>query len=92
MKTAITGMTLLLLLITVPPSHAERNTAQEQTQEAPVATTHTKQYSSQSANRVQYSRKCAIYSGVCPMGRKTKVGDYCICNTPSGPIHGVVIP
>jgi hypothetical protein len=26
------------------------------------------------------------------MRRKVKVGEYCICNTPSGPIHGVVVP
>jgi hypothetical protein len=26
------------------------------------------------------------------MSRTAKVGDYCVCHTPSGPIHGVVIP
>lgn len=40
----------------------------------------------------QYSNKCGIYSGVCPMANAAEVGSYCICNTPSGPIHGVVIP
>lgn len=40
----------------------------------------------------QYSRKCGIYSGVCMMIRPAEVGSYCVCNTPSGPIHGVVMP
>lgn len=40
----------------------------------------------------RYSRKCGIYSGICPMVMPMKVGDYCVCATPSGPIHGVVVP
>jgi hypothetical protein len=38
------------------------------------------------------SRKCGIFSGFCMMVRRAEVGAYCICNTPSGPIHGVVVP
>jgi hypothetical protein len=40
----------------------------------------------------RYSRKCGIYSGICPIVTPMKVGDYCVCVTPSGPIHGVVVP
>ena len=40
----------------------------------------------------RYSLKCGIYSGICPLVTPMKVGDYCICATPSGPIHGVVVP
>jgi hypothetical protein len=38
------------------------------------------------------SRRCAIYSGVCPMHKRAEVGAYCLCQTPSGPIYGLVIP
>ncbi|MBW9256809.1 MAG: hypothetical protein K1562_04200 [Candidatus Thiodiazotropha sp. (ex. Lucinisca nassula)] len=51
-----------------------------------------KTYTAGSDSRPKLSRKCAIYSGICPMNRRSEVGAYCICNTPSGPIHGVVIP
>jgi hypothetical protein len=40
----------------------------------------------------QLSRKCGIFSGVCRMVRPAEVGAYCLCNTPSGAMHGVVIP
>ncbi|MBV2091731.1 MAG: hypothetical protein KUF72_12685 [Candidatus Thiodiazotropha sp. (ex Ctena orbiculata)] len=51
-----------------------------------------KTYTAGSDSRPKLSRKCAIYSGICPMNKRSEVGAYCICNTPSGPIHGVVIP
>ena len=51
-----------------------------------------KTYTTHSDSKYKLSRKCAIYSGVCPMHKRSEVGSYCICNTPSGPIHGVVIP
>ncbi|MCG7897314.1 MAG: hypothetical protein JAY99_16655 [Candidatus Thiodiazotropha lotti] len=51
-----------------------------------------KTYTAGSDNKPKLSRKCAIYSGICPMNKRSEVGAYCICNTPSGPIHGVVIP
>ena len=51
-----------------------------------------KTYTAGSNGRPKLSRKCAIYSGICPMNKRSEVGAYCICNTPSGPIHGVVIP
>jgi len=40
----------------------------------------------------QLSRKCGIFSGVCMMVRPAEVGAYCLCNTPSGAMHGVVVP
>ncbi|MEW7989956.1 MAG: hypothetical protein AB2724_12560 [Candidatus Thiodiazotropha sp.] len=93
MKSLIMGMALLLVLFSFPPLQAEEVATQGQSQESQTATSkHTRQYSSQSSNPTRRSRKCAIYSGVCPMGSMAKVGDYCICHTPSGPIHGVVIP
>ncbi|MBT2970700.1 MAG: hypothetical protein KME56_14155 [Candidatus Thiodiazotropha sp. (ex Ctena orbiculata)] len=93
MKSLTIGLTLLLVIISFPPLQAEERATQEQTLKSPMTTSkHTKQYSSQPLNPTQRSRKCAIYSGVCPMGSMAKVGDYCICHTPSGPIHGVVIP
>ncbi|MES9993920.1 MAG: hypothetical protein ABW098_18375 [Candidatus Thiodiazotropha sp.] len=93
MKSLITITSLLLFLCLVPPLSAEENTVQEQTGQSSATTSkHKKHYSSQSLNPTQFSRKCGIYSGVCPMNRRVKVGDYCICHTPSGPIHGVVIP
>ncbi|MES9850378.1 MAG: hypothetical protein ABW170_00925 [Candidatus Thiodiazotropha sp. L084R] len=51
-----------------------------------------KTYTTETQSKHKLSRKCAIYSGVCPMNKRAEVGAYCICNTPSGPIHGVVIP
>lgn len=51
-----------------------------------------KTYTTETDSKPRLSRKCGIYSGVCPMNKKVEVGAYCICNTPSGPIHGVVIP
>ncbi|MES9831107.1 MAG: hypothetical protein ABW157_06825 [Candidatus Thiodiazotropha sp. LLP2] len=51
-----------------------------------------KTYTTDTQSKHKLSRKCAIYSGVCPMNKRAEVGAYCICNTPSGPIHGVVIP
>ena len=89
MRNVILHIAVLLLLLPSLQLQAEDGSAKQQKQA--VTTTHTKQYSSQPANSDQRSRKCAIYSGICPMGRTAKVGDYCICHTPSGPIHGVVI-
>ena len=40
----------------------------------------------------QLSRKCGIFSGICMMVRPAEVGAYCLCNTPSGAMHGVVVP
>ena len=91
MRSALLNIAVLLIMLSSLQLYAEVGSTEQQKQAA-TTTTHTKQYSSQAANRDQRSRKCAIYSGVCPMGRTAKVGDYCICHTPSGPIHGVVIP
>ncbi|MEW8028392.1 MAG: hypothetical protein AB2792_00455 [Candidatus Thiodiazotropha sp.] len=91
MRSVILQISVLLFLLSSPHLYAEDNTAQQQKQSA-TTTSHTKQYSTQPAHKNQRSRKCAIYSGVCPMSRTAKVGDYCVCHTPSGPIHGVVIP
>ncbi|MCG7866874.1 MAG: hypothetical protein N0E37_06645 [Candidatus Thiodiazotropha taylori] len=55
-------------------------------------TVQNKTYTTGGDSKPKLSRKCAIYSGICPMNRRSEVGAYCICNTPSGPIHGVVIP
>ncbi len=38
------------------------------------------------------SFKCGIYSGICVMMQPGRVGDYCVCQTPSGLIHGVIVP
>ncbi|MES9968830.1 MAG: hypothetical protein ABW092_02275 [Candidatus Thiodiazotropha sp.] len=91
MRSAILKITLLLVMLPSLSLYAEDYNTQQQKQTA-TKTTQAKQYSSQATNRDQRSRKCAIYSGICPMRRSATVGDYCICHTPSGPIHGVVIP
>lgn len=91
MRSAILKIVVLLVMLPSLQLYAADGNTEQQKQTA-TTTTHTKQYSSQAANSDQRSRKCAIYSGVCPMGRSAKVGDYCICHTPSGPMHGVVIP
>jgi hypothetical protein len=90
MRSVILMITVVLLLLSSFQLHAEDNTAQQQQTETDV--NDAKQYSTQSEYSNRRSRKCGIYSGVCPMSRSAKVGDYCICHTPSGPIHGVVIP
>ncbi|MEJ2618897.1 MAG: hypothetical protein P8163_01275 [Candidatus Thiodiazotropha sp.] len=54
--------------------------------------TNNKTYTAGADRTPKLSRKCAIYSGICPMSKRTEVGAYCICNTPSGSIHGIVIP
>jgi hypothetical protein len=51
---------------------------------------HTRTYTTQS--ETQLSRKCGIYSGICKMHERVEVGAYCVCQTPSGPIYGVVVP
>jgi hypothetical protein len=91
MRSVIRQISVVLLLSASLQLYAEENT---EPQQKPTATagTEIKQYSSQSVYRNQRSRKCAIYSGICPMNRAANVGDYCVCHTPSGPIHGVVIP
>jgi hypothetical protein len=91
MRSVILQITVVLLLLSSLQLSADDNAAPRQEQ-ATTGSTETKQYSTQSAYSNQRSRKCAIYSGICPMSRIAKVGDYCVCNTPSGPIHGVVIP
>jgi hypothetical protein len=83
-------ITALLLLLSSPCLLAENVGLQQK--RATTTNTHAKQYDSQSAQTKQRSRKCGIYSGICPMSRTAKVGDYCVCHTPSGPIHGVVVP
>jgi hypothetical protein len=80
----------LLLLIASPYLLAEDASFQQN--QVTTTNTHTKQYRSQPTQTMQRSRKCGIYSGICPMSRTAKVGDYCVCHTPSGPIHGVVVP
>jgi hypothetical protein len=57
-----------------------------------TSSTNNKTYTAGADQTPKLSRKCAIYSGVCPMRKRTEVGAYCVCNTPSGMIHGVVIP
>lgn len=64
------------------PSRANPPLAEER----PSSSTRTYQ------TETRYSRKCGIYSGVCGMTRPAAVGSYCVCITPSGPIHGVVVP
>ncbi|MES9817941.1 MAG: hypothetical protein ABW155_14930 [Candidatus Thiodiazotropha sp.] len=91
MRRVILRISVMLLLLSSLHLYAEDGTAQQQKQTT-TTSSQIKQYSSHPANNNQRSRKCAIYSGVCPMGRTANVGDYCICHTPSGPIHGVVIP
>ena len=61
---------------------------QSQAQKASTADSST----SATQQQPRYSRKCGIYSGICPMYRPMEVGAYCVCNTPSGPIYGVVVP
>jgi hypothetical protein len=92
MNNALIPTLLILVTLSAMPLHAESYKEQALKKDSTTTTTHTKRYSSQSADQEQRSRKCAIYSGICPMSRRAKVGDYCICHTPSGPIHGVVIP
>jgi hypothetical protein len=91
MRSVILQITVVLLLLSPLQLYAEENTTAQQKQTT-TGTKDTKRYSTQSAYSHQRSRKCGIYSGICPMSRAAKVGDYCVCHTPSGPIHGVVIP
>jgi hypothetical protein len=90
MRRLLFPISVLLLVLSSPYLFAEDVGLQKK--QPPSANTHTKQYSSQPADTKQRSRKCGIYSGICPMSHTAKVGDYCICHTPSGPIHGVVVP
>ena len=60
--------------------------------EAPASGAATQARTAEQNVETRYSLKCGIYSGICPLVSPMKVGDYCICATPSGPIHGVVVP
>jgi hypothetical protein len=91
MRNVIRQITVVLLLLPPLLLYAEDNAAPQQKQTA-TDVKDAKHYSTQSEYSNRRSRKCGIYSGVCPMSRSAKVGDYCVCHTPSGPIHGVVIP
>ncbi|MET0091584.1 MAG: hypothetical protein ABW068_16475 [Candidatus Thiodiazotropha sp.] len=80
------GATLLLAGIVSTPVRADPET----TETAPATPSHTRTYTTQSETR--FSRKCGIYSGICNMYKQAEVGAYCVCQTPSGPIYGVVVP
>ncbi|MCU7906449.1 MAG: hypothetical protein KZQ76_11540 [Candidatus Thiodiazotropha sp. (ex Epidulcina cf. delphinae)] len=89
MKPAFALFTLLpLLLGTLPVMALDPETLRAN----PPKSSSSKTYSTHPGGRPRLSRKCAIYSGICPMSASAEVGTYCVCNTPSGPIHGVVIP
>ena len=92
MRNLLIPTLLTLLVVSSLPLHAESGSTQAQKQITSTTATHPKRYSAEAADQTKTSHKCAIYSGICPMRSRVKVGDYCICNTPSGPIHGVVIP
>ncbi|MCU7871548.1 MAG: hypothetical protein AAES65_22830 [Candidatus Thiodiazotropha sp. (ex. Lucinoma kazani)] len=89
----ITRYTAMLtcLLCSLPAFAVENSSGQQQQKESKSAA-QVKTYTSHSTKKSQLSRKCGIYSGICPMGKPLEVGAYCICHTPSGPIHGVVVP
>jgi hypothetical protein len=84
-KQPLTTLIALLLssFVAIDALSEEKQSKQGRSSSEKVYTTETKP---------ELSRKCAIYSGVCPMRMRAEVGAYCICQTPSGPIHGVVIP
>lgn len=90
MRRGIILISVLVLLSSSLQLHGQDNSPQKKPPS--TSATHTKQYGGQPADTNQRSRKCGIYSGICPMSRTAEVGDYCICHTPSGPIHGVVVP
>ncbi|MCU7918527.1 MAG: hypothetical protein KZQ88_07895 [Candidatus Thiodiazotropha sp. (ex Dulcina madagascariensis)] len=89
MKPILTLFTAVLLLLGILPVMALDTAAP---QEKPPQHSSSKTYSTHPGGKPRLSRKCGIYSGICPMGTLMEVGAYCVCNTPSGPIHGVVIP
>ncbi|MEJ2592788.1 MAG: hypothetical protein P8178_15590 [Candidatus Thiodiazotropha sp.] len=60
--------------------------------EAPASAATAQTKTAEQNVETRYSLKCGIYSGICPLVTPMKVGDYCVCATPSGPIHGVVVP
>jgi hypothetical protein len=68
---------------------AAAETSQSQAQKASTADVRADPAAQQ---QPRYSVKCGIYSGICPMFKPMEVGSYCICNTPTGPIYGVVVP
>jgi hypothetical protein len=90
MTRSLLSISVLLLLLSSPYLFAED--AGFEKKQMSTTNTLTKQYSSQTTDTKPRSRKCGIYSGICPMSRAANVGDYCVCHTPSGPIHGVVVP
>ncbi|MET0065663.1 MAG: hypothetical protein ABW076_04895 [Candidatus Thiodiazotropha sp.] len=77
---------LLLGSLSGSPVWAEGEAAGSSTE--PPSNTRT--YTTRS--ETQLSRKCGIYSGICNMYKRVEVGAYCVCQTPSGPIYGVVVP
>jgi hypothetical protein len=82
----------MLLTLSALPLHGESYKEQALKRDSSGTSAPAKQTSGQPSGQTQQSRKCAIYSGICRMGRRANVGDYCICHTPSGPIHGVIVP
>ncbi|MCG8016410.1 MAG: hypothetical protein JAY97_09365 [Candidatus Thiodiazotropha sp. 'RUGA'] len=84
--------TLLISTLLVGSVSLAMNLQAEEKATEQAPTVQKKTYTAGGDSRPKLSRKCAIYSGICPMNRRSEVGAYCICNTPSGPIHGVVIP
>ncbi len=80
------GAILLLCGVVTAPLHADP----KNTETTPATPSHTRTYTTQSDAR--FSRKCGIYSGICDMHKQVEVGAYCVCQTPSGPIYGVVVP
>ncbi|MCU7931192.1 MAG: hypothetical protein KZQ90_10355 [Candidatus Thiodiazotropha sp. (ex Codakia rugifera)] len=92
MKKTTRYATMLTFLFCSLPAFAVDSSSSQQQQKKSMSAAQVKTYSSDSTKQSQLSRKCGIYSGICPMGKSLEVGAYCICHTPSGPIHGVVVP
>jgi len=93
MKSLILLFSTLCLLIISLTLRAEEMGASAS---KPIGNTSTSQRSTVPSasieNTPQLSLKCAISSGICKMVTPAEVGSYCVCNTPSGPTFGVVIP
>jgi hypothetical protein len=86
--TRIRAMVILSLFCLSMAAAAE--TSQPQAQKA--STANRGRTGSAAQQHPRYSVKCGIYSGICPMFKPMEVGSYCICNTPTGQIYGVVVP
>jgi hypothetical protein len=80
------GAILLLCGVVSAPVYADP----DKPETSPATSSDTRTYTTQSETR--FSRKCGIYSGICDMHKQVEVGAYCVCQTPSGPIYGVVVP